>query len=187
MAKLFIGLGNPGPKYERTKHNVGFLVIDKIADKLNIKLSETKFNGVFGQGIVNGEKVFLIKPLTYMNLSGECVAPFINYFKIDVEDIFVIYDDLDISLGQLRIREKGSAGGHNGMKSLIQHIGTQDFKRFRFGIGRPKFGAIVDYVLTNFSKEEQVDLQETIEFCAEACIQAIDKNFKDVMNNYNRK
>ncbi|MDF2947886.1 MAG: aminoacyl-tRNA hydrolase [Bacillales bacterium] len=187
MTKLFVGLGNPGSKYEKTKHNVGFLVIDELADKLDIKITETKFNGIFGQGFLNGEKVFLLKPLTYMNLSGECVGPFINYFKIDINDIFVVYDDLDINLGQLRIREKGSAGGHNGMKSLIQHLGTQEFKRFRFGIGRPKYGTVVDYVLTNFSKEEEPDLKDTIDFCAKACIEAIDKNFKDVMNNFNRK
>lgn len=131
--KLIIGLGNPGKEYEHTHHNVGFATIDLLAEKWNIPLNQQKFNALYGMAHRPEGKVMLLKPLTYMNLSGEAVRPMMDYFDVDVEDIVVIYDDLDLEKGKLRLRQKGSAGGHNGIKSLIQHIGTQNFNRIRIG------------------------------------------------------
>lgn len=184
--KLFVGLGNPGKKYEKTKHNIGFMVIDSLSKRLNIPLNESKFNGQFGSGLVDGEKVFLLKPLTYMNLSGECVRPFMDYFKISPEDLIVIYDDLDLPVGKIRLRQKGSAGGHNGMKSVISAIGTENFHRLRVGIGRPENRQpVVDYVLSAFAEEDQEVIEDVVEKCSEACEKAIHSPFIEVMNKYN--
>ncbi|MFC7372310.1 aminoacyl-tRNA hydrolase [Fictibacillus iocasae] len=184
--KLFIGLGNPGPKFEDTRHNIGFKVIDQLAEEMNIPLQQSKFKGLYGTGIVKGEKVFLLKPLTFMNLSGECIGPFMDYFNIPVEDMVVIYDDLDTAPGKLRLRAKGSAGGHNGMKSMIAHLGTQEYKRIRFGIGRPTNAQPVpDFVLGRFSKEEQPSVQDGIEKSAKACEAFLTETFENVMNRFN--
>lgn len=185
--KLIVGLGNPGKKYEKTRHNIGFMVIDKIAEKLNIELNQAKFKGQFGTAQVEGEKVFLLKPLTYMNLSGESVQAIMDFYQMDVADLVVIYDDLDLPVGKIRLRQRGSAGGHNGMKSIIAHLGTQDFNRVRVGINRPTNGmAITDYVLSRFSAEEEMHIQEAVERSAEACIEWIKKPFLQVMNTYNQ-
>src|SRR5690606_6213301 len=148
MMKFFVGLGNPGIKYEGTRHNIGFTVIDRLAEKLSIQIDKQQFNADYGMDVVGDEKVILFKPLTYMNLSGEAVRSFLDYYRIDLDDMVVIYDDLDLPLGKLRLRQKGSAGGHNGVKSIIDHVGSGEFKRIRFGIGRPKHPhiPIVDYV-----------------------------------------
>ena len=138
--KLIVGLGNPGKQYDKTRHNIGFDVIEKIAEKLNIKLDQAKFKGIYGIGHVEGEKVYLLKPLTYMNLSGESICALMDYFQIDIEDLLVIYDDLDLPVGRIRLRQRGSAGGHNGIKSTIAHVGTQEFNRIRVGINRPLMG-----------------------------------------------
>lgn len=135
--KLIIGLGNPGKLYEHTRHNIGFDIIDVLANKWGTPLNQMKFNGMYASVHRPEGKVILLKPLTYMNLSGECVRPLMDYFDINVEDIVVIYDDLDLETGKLRLRQKGSAGGHNGIKSLIQHLGTQEFDRIRVGVSRP--------------------------------------------------
>ena len=137
--------------------------------------------------MVNGEKVYILKPETYMNLSGECIHPFIKYFQIQKEEILVIYDDLDTKLGRLRLREAGSAGGHNGIKSIISHLGDQKFKRIRVGIGRPTVGTIVDYVLTSFQKEEEDILNKIIQRSVNAIQDLEEKKFSDVMNIYNQK
>jgi PTH1 family peptidyl-tRNA hydrolase len=185
--KLFIGLGNPGKEYENTRHNVGFMVIDELARQLNITLDKAKFNGIFGMGVISGEKVILCKPLTYMNLSGECVRPLIDYYNIDIEDLIVIYDDLDLPTGKIRIRMKGSAGGHNGIKSLIQHLGTQEFKRIRVGIDRPKNGIkVTDYVLGRFTEDEKPFINEAILKSAEACKKWLSTPFLQVMNEFNQ-
>ena len=153
--KLIIGLGNPGKQYEYTRHNIGFEVIDALAKEWNAPLTSTKFNGMYATVHRPEGKVILLKPLTYMNLSGECVRPIMDYFDVDVEDIIVIYDDLDLETGKLRLRQKGSAGGHNGIKSLIQHLGTQQFNRIRVGVDRPPAGMkVADYVLAKFSKDD---------------------------------
>lgn len=184
--KLIIGLGNPGKNYDRTRHNIGFMCIDALAEKWNVTLSESKFKGMYTVVHRPEGKVMLLKPLTYMNLSGECVRPIMDYFDIDVEDIMVIYDDLDLETGKLRLRQKGSAGGHNGIKSLIQHIGTQEFKRIRVGISRPPVGMKVpDYVLSKFSKEEEPVIEQAIEKVVQACEASLSKKFIDVMNEFN--
>lgn len=184
--KLIVGLGNPGREYELTRHNIGFMAIDELAKRWNISLNEQKFKGVFGAGFVNGEKVILLKPLTYMNLSGESIRPLMDYYKIDVEDFVVMYDDLDIPVGKLRLRMKGSAGGHNGVKSTISHLGTQEFQRIRMGIDRPKNGMkVVDYVLGRFTSEEIPDVNHSIEKAADACEEWLNKPFLQIMNTFN--
>lgn len=184
--KLIVGLGNPGREYELTRHNIGFMAIDELAKRWNISLNEQKFKGIFGAGFVNGEKVILLKPLTYMNLSGESIRPLMDYYKIDVEDFVVLYDDLDIPVGKLRLRMKGSAGGHNGVKSTISHLGTQEFQRIRMGIDRPKNGMkVVDYVLGRFTSEEIPDVNHSIEKVADACEEWLNKPFLQIMNTFN--
>lgn len=184
--KLFIGLGNPGSRFDGTRHNIGFEVIDTLSDSLNIPLQQTKFKGIYGTGNINGEKVFLLKPLTYMNLSGECIGPFMDYFQIPLEDMIVVYDDLDTIPGKLRLRTKGSAGGHNGIKSMIAHLGTQEFKRIRFGIGRPtNQQPVPDFVLNRFSKEESVDIEHGIDRSVKACEAFLETSFDKVMNKFN--
>ncbi|HDR3487962.1 aminoacyl-tRNA hydrolase [Bacillus pacificus] len=184
--KLIVGLGNPGREYELTRHNIGFMAIDELAKRWNISLNEQKFKGVFGAGFVNGEKVILLKPLTYMNLSGESIRPLMDYYKIDVEDFVVLYDDLDIPVGKLRLRMKGSAGGHNGVKSTISHLGTQEFQRIRMGIDRPKNGMkVVDYVLGRFTSEEIPGVNHSIEKAADACEEWLNKPFLQIMNTFN--
>lgn len=185
--KLFVGLGNPGKEYEKTRHNVGFAVIDQLSENLNIPLNQAKFKGLYGTGFVHGEKVFLLKPLTYMNLSGESVRAIMDYFQMDLEDVVIIYDDLDLPIGKMRLRQKGSAGGHNGVKSVISHLKSQEFKRIRIGINRPTNGqTVVDYVLTPFTKEEQEIIHEVVKKAAEACIDWLKKPFLQVMNDYNK-
>ncbi|MCW9134253.1 aminoacyl-tRNA hydrolase [Bacillus paramycoides] len=184
--KLIVGLGNPGREYELTRHNIGFMAIDELAKRWNISLNEQKFKGLFGAGFVNGEKVILLKPLTYMNLSGESIRPLMDYYKIDVEDFIVMYDDLDIPVGKLRLRMKGSAGGHNGVKSTISHLGTQEFQRIRMGIDRPKNGMkVVDYVLGRFTSEETSGVNQSIEKAADACEEWLNKPFLQIMNTFN--
>lgn len=185
--KLIVGLGNPGKQYEQTRHNIGFEVIDKLSDRLNIPLDQSKFKGLYGMGHVNGEKVFLLKPLTYMNLSGESIRAIMDYYDIDLDDLVVIYDDLDLPVGKIRLRQKGSAGGHNGIKSTIAHIGTQTFNRIRIGVDRPKNGMKVsDYVLGKFQKEEQEVMEDVIVTCAKACEEWFQHPFLKVMNDYNQ-
>ncbi|GGE54031.1 peptidyl-tRNA hydrolase [Pullulanibacillus camelliae] len=185
--KLIAGLGNPGSEYVHTRHNIGFEVIERLADKENIPLSRSKYNALYGKGEIQGEEVLLVKPLTYMNLSGEAIAPFMNFFKIPIEDMMIIYDDMDLAVGKIRLRLKGSAGGHNGMKSIIQHLGTSEFKRTRVGIGRPDGRQpVIDYVLQKFSEEEEPIIAEVIEKAAMACGEWCSEPFDKVMNKYNR-
>ncbi|OQP04388.1 aminoacyl-tRNA hydrolase [Geobacillus sp. 46C-IIa] len=184
--KLFVGLGNPGKEYEQTRHNIGFFVIDELAKRWNVSLKTAKFRGLFGTASVFGEKVALCKPLTYMNLSGECVRPLIDFYGIAVEDVVIIYDDLDLPPGKIRLRLKGSSGGHNGVKSLIRHLGTEQFKRIRIGIGRPTNGQpVADYVLSRFTEEERRAVAEAVARAADACEQAVTTPFVQVMNDFN--
>ena len=188
VVKLIIGLGNPGKPYEQTRHNIGFDVIDELANRWNAPLNQSKFNGMYASVHRPEGKVILLKPLTYMNLSGESVRPLMDYFDIEVEDIIVIYDDLDLETGKLRLRAKGSAGGHNGIKSLIQHLGTQEFNRIRVGVNRPPAGMkVADYVLSKFSKDDQVVVKEAIDKSCDAVETALKKPFSDVMNQFNKK
>jgi len=184
--KIIVGLGNPGKPYEHTRHNIGFDVIDALANKWDAPLTTSKFNGMYATVHRPEGKVLLVKPLTYMNLSGECVRPLMDYFDIDVKDLIVIYDDLDLETGKLRLRQKGSAGGHNGIKSLIQHLGTQEFNRIRIGVSRPPAGMkVADYVLSKFSKEEDAVMADAINKSVNAIEASLSKPFLDVMNHFN--
>lgn len=184
--KIIVGLGNPGKQYEATRHNIGFHVIDELSKRLDIPLTQSKFNGMYGIGHVGTEKVMLLKPLTYMNLSGECIVPIMDYYEVNDDEIVVIYDDLDLQVGKLRLRQKGSAGGHNGIKSIIQHLGSQEFNRIRIGVDRPKNGMKVpDYVLSNFSEDEKIEMIHAVKNSANACEDWVTKKFLDVMNTYN--
>lgn len=184
--KIIVGLGNPGKQYAATRHNIGFHVIDELSKRLDIPLTQSKFNGMYGIGHVGTEKVMLLKPLTYMNLSGECIVPLMDYYEVNDDEIVVIYDDLDLQVGKLRLRQKGSAGGHNGIKSIIQHLGSQEFNRIRIGVDRPKNGMKVpDYVLSNFSEDEKIEMIHAVKNSANACEDWITKKFLDVMNTYN--
>ena len=185
--KLIIGLGNPGKEYDQTRHNCGFMVLDHLANELNVEINKAKFKGLYGKTKVKGEDVILLKPQTYMNLSGESVGEVMRFFKIAKEDILVIYDDLDLPVGKLRLRTSGSAGGHNGIKSIIQHVGGQDFKRIRVGIDKHPMIPVVDYVLGKFTKEQMVDLQSAIEQASKAAQAFITTDFNKVMNQYNKK
>lgn len=186
--KLIAGLGNPGSSYDKTRHNIGFEVVEELADRFNMPLSQTKFNGVYSIVHKNGQKVILLKPLTYMNLSGESIRPIMEYYDIPIEDLLVIYDDLDLPVGKIRLRQKGSAGGHNGIKSTIAHLGTQEFNRIRVGIDRPPAGMKVpDYVLGRFQKDEWHEMQSVIQTCADACEEWLEKSFLEVMNRFNAK
>ena len=185
--KLIIGLGNPGKEYENTRHNCGFMVLDKLAEDLGVNIDQAKFKGLYVKTKVQGEDVVLLKPQTYMNLSGESVGEVMRFFKISKEDILVIYDDLDLPVGKIRLRQNGSAGGHNGIKSLIQHVGGQDFKRIRVGIDRHPFIPVVDYVLGKFTNEQMVDLKDAINQAALAARDFVTQDFNRVMNTYNKK
>ena len=181
---LIVGLGNPGNEYAGTRHNIGFEALDYIADKYNIELNRIKFKGMFGEGFINGKKVILLKPTTYMNLSGESIREVVNFYKISNEDVIVIYDDISLEVGRLRIREKGSHGGHNGIKSIIANLNTDVFPRVKVGIGGPK-GNLVSHVLGKFSDEEIAVLRESIKASAEAVGIMISKDAKEAMNKLN--
>lgn len=181
---LIVGLGNPGREYENTRHNIGFSAIDIIAEKYNIDVNRTKFKGEYGEGFINGNKVILLKPYTFMNLSGESVREAIDFYKLTEEEVLIIYDDISLEVGRLRIREKGSAGGHNGIKSIINHIGTDVFTRIKIGVGAPK-GDLVNHVLGKFSKEEVNILKQTLDVVAKATEDIIANGAKDAMNKFN--
>lgn len=184
--KLIIGLGNPGKEYEMTRHNCGFMVIDEICNAWNVSCNQTKFKGEYCKTKYKGEDVILLKPTTYMNLSGESVQQFMNFFKIEKEDILVIYDDLDMPVGKLRLRTSGSAGGHNGIKSLISHVSGQDFNRIRVGIDRHPHIKVVDYVLGKFTSEEQPFIKEGVKEASKAVEMYLEKGFVHAMNAFNK-
>jgi peptidyl-tRNA hydrolase, PTH1 family len=185
--KLIVGLGNPGRQYAGTRHNIGFEVIGKLSGRLGITLDQAKHKGLYGTGMVNGEKVLLLMPLTYMNLSGESIRAVMDFYKLEPEDLVVIYDDLDLPAGKIRLRQKGSPGGHNGIKSTIAHLGTSEFNRIRIGISRPPQGmAVPDYVLGRFRKDEEPLMEEAVEKSAAACEAWLAKPFLQVMNEYNQ-
>lgn len=181
---LIVGLGNPGREYDGTRHNIGFEAIDYISSKNNIDINKSKFKGMFGEGFIKGQKVILLKPTTYMNLSGESIREVINFYKIDNNKIIVIYDDISLEIGKLRIREKGSAGGHNGIKSIIANMGTDVFPRIKIGVGQPK-GDLVSHVLGRFNKDEEEDLKEVIEASNKAIEIIIQYGAKQAMNELN--
>lgn len=184
--KLIFGLGNPGSKYTATRHNIGFDTITALSDKYNIPLSEKEHKGLCGKGRIGAERVILVQPQTFMNLSGECVRAFMDFYKVTEEDVIVIYDDIDLAPGKLRIRGKGSAGGHNGIKSIISHMGTQVFDRVRVGVGaKPADWDLADYVLSRFAKEEEPLIRDGIGRAAEAVETLITDGLETAMNRYN--
>jgi PTH1 family peptidyl-tRNA hydrolase len=188
--KVVVGLGNPGDKYALTKHNVGFWVIDLLSRRFGIACRKEKFKALIGEGFVDGEKVLLCKPMTFMNLSGESLSEILSFYRElrPEEDIIVIYDDMDFAPGQLRLREKGSAGGHNGMKSVIQHLGTEVFPRIRIGIGRPPAEqTVVEHVLSPFAADDLRAVQSAVETAAEAVAYALANDFRAAMNRFNAR
>ena len=185
---LIAGLGNPGAKYERTWHNAGFLSIEVLAQKNKIRIDRIKFKGVYGQGTIKNEKVILLKPATFMNLSGESIQEAASFFKIPNEKIILIYDDIDIERGMIKIRKNGSAGTHNGMRSVIAHLNTQDFPRIRIGTGPlPQKWQIIDFVLSEITKEYQNAMFSSFERAGEAVETMIEKGVDTAMNQFNGK
>lgn len=186
---IIVGLGNPSKEYENTRHNIGFDTIDAIADKYNINVMELKHKAKIGKGYIDGEKVILAKPLTFMNSSGESIRAIIDYYKAEPEtDLIVILDDISLPPGQIRIRKRGSAGGHNGLKNIIQHLGGENFQRIRMGVGeKPKEYDLIDWVLGHFNREDRKAVDEAIL----KAVQAVEMILKDgadaAMNEFNRK
>lgn len=186
---IIVGLGNPTDRYEGTRHNVGFDIIDTLAEKYNISVTERKSRAFCGKGIIGSQKVILVKPQTYMNLSGESVRSIVDYYKIDEEsELLVIYDDVSLGVGQLRIRKKGSAGGHNGIKNIIAQLGTSVFARIKVGVGeKPKQYDLADYVLGHFSKEEKELMEDGYKRAAEAVELIVQDEIDEAMNRFNKK
>lgn len=185
---VIAGLGNPGKKYAKTRHNAGFDTIDIIADRYRIDIVTEKFKALTGTGIIDGQKVILVKPQTFMNLSGESLRLVCDFYKINVEEeLIVIYDDISLAPGQLRVRKKGSAGGHNGMKSIISQLGTQVFKRVKVGVGeKPEGYDLADYVLGHFSFSERIEMEEAFDRAARAAAALVTEDPEKVMNVYNQ-
>ena len=186
---LIAGLGNPGRQYEHTRHNIGFDTVDVLVEEYQVPQSGVRCKGMYGKGMIAGEKVILLKPLTYMNLSGESVRGIADYFKIDPESqLIVIYDDIDLEPGQLRIRKKGSAGGHNGIKHIIQQLGTQTFVRIKVGVGaKPKGWDLADHVLGRFGSNERKLVEEAQERACKAVEMILANSVDAAMNQFNKK
>ena len=184
---IIAGLGNPGKKYEHTRHNVGFDVMDVLAEKYNIRMDEKKYKAICGKGMIGSEKVVLVKPQTFMNLSGESIAEAVNFYKVDpASELLVIFDDISLAPGRIRIRKKGSAGGHNGMKNIILHLGSQEFTRIRVGVGqKPKNMDLADYVLSRFGSDEQSVMNEGFDRACEAVAVALAEGTPAAMNRFN--
>lgn len=181
---LIVGLGNPGAEYENTRHNVGFNVLDLISNKYNIDISRVKFKGIYGEGRIGDERVILLKPSTFMNLSGESVREVCNFYKIPNENIIVIYDDISLEVGRMRIRKSGSAGGHNGIKNIILNLSTDVFPRIKVGVGAPK-GNLVSHVLGKISKDEMNTIEKVFNASVEAVESLITEGVTEAMNKYN--
>lgn len=183
--KLIIGLGNPGKEYEKTRHNVGFMVIDEICKELNVSLDKAKFKGIYTKTKYRGEDIILYKPLTYMNLSGEGVVEVINFFKIKREDIIVIYDDLDLNIGTIRLKTKGSSGGQKGMGNIINILKTNELNRIKVGIGKNPLIPTVNYVLGKFSQDQQIQLDQALISAKDAALAFCHEDMIKLMSKYN--
>lgn len=183
---LIVGLGNPGREYECTRHNVGFAVLDRLADKLDVKINKVKFKGLLGEASYRGQTLLLLKPQTYMNLSGESVSDTVNFYKIPLENLIVIYDDMDLPVGRLRIRPQGSSGGHKGMESIIYQLSSDQFCRIRVGIGKPEDKRdTVGHVLGTFYGEEIQKIKATMEAAAQAALVIVSEGVDEAMNKFN--
>ena len=186
---IVAGLGNPGKNYEMTRHNIGFHTIDYIADECGVKLKKLKYKALYGEAVINGERVLLIKPQTFMNNSGESIVEFVRFFKVPVENVIIISDDIALEAGRIRVRGKGSAGGHNGLKSIIYHLNSDRFPRVRIGVGAPKHEDydLADYVLGRFSKDEIPLFEDTIKKVYGAVGEIISRGYESAMNKYNAR
>lgn len=186
--KIILALGNPGNKYSNTRHNAGFIFGDKLAEKLSCSFSpESKFKAEIAKGEYNGQAVWIIKPQTFMNLSGESLRAFINFYKTDIKDFLIVFDDISLPLGTIRFKGNGSSGGHNGIKSIIQHVGGENFDRLKIGIGpQPPFMKSEDFVLGQFSQEERTKLDETVNKAIEGTLFLIDNDLYQAQNKYNK-
>ncbi|MEG0813670.1 MAG: aminoacyl-tRNA hydrolase [Clostridium sp.] len=183
---IIAGLGNPGKEYEGTRHNTGFMTIDVLADRYNIDIREKAHKALVGKGVIEGQKVILVKPQTYMNLSGESIRSVMDFYKVTPENFIVIFDDISLEPGQLRIRKKGSAGGHNGIKNIIAQLGTQEFARIKVGVGaKPPRMDLADYVLGHFSKGEKVLMEQAYKDGAAAAADMMTAGIDDAMNQFN--
>lgn len=183
---LIVGLGNPEEEYSDTRHNMGFDVINKLSEKYDIKVSKSKFSALYGLGEINGKKVILLKPQTYMNLSGESIIKFKNFYKISSDKIIIIYDDADLNLGDIRLRAKGSSGSHNGVKSVVENLHTENFARIRIGIGMPQNKeSMIDYVIGKVSKEEREILNKSIEQAVDSVKEILENGINIAMNKFN--
>jgi peptidyl-tRNA hydrolase, PTH1 family len=187
VTRLVAGLGNPGGRYALTRHNAGFMVADALARRLGCAGTRTKFSGLVHECRHASGKVVIVKPMTFMNLSGKSVVPAMMWHDIELEDAIVVYDDLDLPFGQLRLRQRGNAGGHNGLSSVIQHLGTLEIPRLRFGIGRPPVGDTVSYVLSRFTKDEEAMLPDVIDLAVDALLCWADDGIDEAMNRFNRR
>ncbi len=186
--KIIVGLGNPESKYKGTRHNIGFEVINKLADEHNIDINKSKFKAHIGEGIINNEKVILVKPQTYMNLSGQSVKEIVNFYKLDLQDLLIIYDDITLDIGDMKIRKSGSAGGQNGMKNIINLLNTDKLQRIKVGIGqKPSHYTLADYVLSSYNKNEIDDMILGIERATNAIPCFISYGIDNCMNNHNIK
>lgn len=185
---IIVGLGNPEPEYSKTRHNMGFDVINMLAQENNIELNRNKYNAIYGTGAIQNEKVILIKPQTYMNNSGEAVIQFVNFYKEKLSNLIVIYDDMDTEAGKIRIRAKGGAGSHNGMKSMIKELHSEEFPRIRVGIGKPKYEFDrINYVIGKISEDDFLELEKGEKRAKEAIEYLINKGIDNTMNKYNIK
>jgi PTH1 family peptidyl-tRNA hydrolase len=187
MAKLVVGLGNPGPQYSWTRHNAGFMVLDRLASLAGISVTRKAFSGLAGDGNWAGERIFLLKPQTFMNLSGRSVAEALRFYKLSLSDLIVVHDDLDIPFGKVRLKEGGGHGGHNGLRSLGQELASNAYARLRVGIGRPVHGDVVNYVLTNFAKDEMTSLLEVLDEGVDALEMVIREGMPKAMSIFNGK
>lgn len=184
--KIIVGLGNPGEEYANTRHNLGFMAIDKLAEALDIDVSKEKLGGLIGTGKYNKEKIVLVKPLTYMNLSGNCVSKVLKFYKATEEDLVVIYDDIDIEVGKIRVRPNGSAGTHNGMRDIVEKLSTSEFARIRIGSGKPLKGQdLANYVLGKFKKDELKKIDEATTYASEAALEILENGLQSSMNKFN--
>ena len=183
--KLIVGLGNPGKEYINTKHNMGFIAIDEIAKSKNIDINKSKFNGLYNEFIYNGEKIILLKPQMYINLSGDVIKKYIDFYKIDIDDLLIISDDLDMDIGKIKIKYKGSSGGHNGLKNIENNLKTREYKRIKIGISNNKNIDTKNYVLSKFSNEERKIIDNTISLFPKIFDDYMNLSFDNLMNKYN--